>query len=98
MPAVPRRVRDDGLTAEQRQLVERTRVLAAEIEMLQQRMIVVAGQRAQSVAALHATGLSIRRIADALGTSTGPVETALARARRRREADQGGEAAAMRAS
>jgi DNA-directed RNA polymerase specialized sigma24 family protein len=92
MPAVPRRVRDAGLTAEQRQLVERTRVLAAEIEMLQQRMIVVAGRRAQSISALRDTGLSIRRIADALGTSTGPVETALARARRQREADPGGEA------
>ncbi|MGF1647530.1 MAG: hypothetical protein ACFCVF_11520 [Kineosporiaceae bacterium] len=98
MPASPRRVRVDGLTAEQRQLVDRTRALAAEIEMLQQRMIVVAGQRAQSIAALRDTGLSIRRIADALGTSTGPVETALARTRRRREADPGGEAAGMRAS
>lgn len=72
-----------GLSDEQITLALRAHALAAAIVATQARTAALAAQRARVIAGMRASGLTIRRIAQALGTSTGPVEAALARARRR---------------
>jgi DNA-directed RNA polymerase specialized sigma24 family protein len=69
------------LTAEQAELAERARDLAQQIDQLQQQLLERAGERVDAIAALHDSGLSIRRIAAELGTSGGPVQSALQRRR-----------------
>jgi DNA-directed RNA polymerase specialized sigma24 family protein len=83
-PPLPGR---ESLTPEQVTLARRVRSLAADIDRHQARISVLARHRADAIHALHASGLSIRRIARVVGTSPGPVEDALARARRSEHPD-----------
>ncbi|MEH0110734.1 hypothetical protein V6N00_13570 [Tersicoccus sp. MR15.9] len=67
----------DGLVDEQKRLAEAS-------EEARQAMLRAAEQRQEAIFALHAGGLSIRRVAERLGISNKVVQDAIAMARRRR--------------
>jgi DNA-directed RNA polymerase specialized sigma24 family protein len=78
-PPLPER---ESLTEEQITLAKTVRSLGAEIDRHQAQISLLARRRAVAIEALHRSGLSIRRVARVVGTSPGPIETALARVRR----------------
>lgn len=74
-------VRQQELTAEQQALVDQAVDRGAELARIQAQLAAAAAGRAAAILALADSGLSLRRIAAEIGTSIGPVQDALRRAR-----------------
>jgi DNA-directed RNA polymerase specialized sigma24 family protein len=74
-------VRQQELTPEQRDLVDQAVTLGGELARIQAELAAAAGARSAAVLALADSGLSLRRIAAEIGTSIGPVQDAIRRAR-----------------